>query len=359
MSRIGFAIVGCGEIALKNAQALAASGAASLRWAVDPNRSLAEDLARRYGARSGAALAEALSDPEVGAVLVSAPHDLHAPLALEALSGKRHVIVEKPLARTAQEARTCLDAARTSGVTLAACYPMRFFPETIAARQLLSEGALGRLDAVVISEQLSKEMPYWFGGVSGRSRSSWRASREKSGGGVLIMNLCHHLDRLLDLSGERVERVFAEMDRRSAPGDVEDVLAMTLRLTGGAIVAIDAGTSAPGGGESRFLLRGEHGQIALDAPPRFLTLRRNAHGPANRWCALPAGSDVEARAGFFRSFVQGALSQDAAWARALEQAYHVQEIMDAAYESARTGRPVTMHSQVRPATRNAGDPVRA
>ena len=344
----GFAIAGCGEIALRNARAFAASGAGTLLWAVDPNRALADDLARRHGGRATEALSEALGDPRVQAVLIAAPHDLHVRLALEAIEAGRHVIVEKPLARTADEARRIAAAARQRGVRAEAFYALRFYPETMAARQLVSEGTLGAVHGGSISEHFTKEMPYWYGGSSGRSRSSWRAWRERSGGGVLIMNLCHHLDRLLHLTGARVEWISAATGRRNVPGDVEDVAALILRLQGGAIVSVDASTSAPGGGDARIALRAEHGQIALDPPPRFLALRKNPHGPTNRWCALPVGDEVTARSRFIRAFVEGAARDPGGASRGLADALHVQEILDAAYESAASGRPVTLPA--------AGDP---
>jgi predicted dehydrogenase len=339
---VGFAIAGCGEIALRNARAIAASGAGTLRWAIDPNRSLAEDLARRHGARAGEALSQALEDPAVHVILIASPHDLHATLALEALHAGRHAIVEKPLARTAEEARRMIAAARERRVSVAAFYALRHYPETEAARALFAEGTLGDLHSGSISEHFSKEMPYWFGGSSGRSRSSWRAWRERSGGGVLIMNLCHHLDRLLHLTGRRVERVSCETARRAVPGDVEDVAAMVLRLEGGAVIAVDASTSAPGGGDARIALRAEHGQIALDPPPRFLALRRNPHGATNRWCALPTGDEVSARGAFISAFVSEMSQPSPGLPQGLADALHVQEILDAAYASAESGRPVDL-----------------
>jgi len=350
---LGFAIAGCGEIALRNARALAVSGAGTLLWAVDPNRALADDLARRHGGRPTEALSEALADPAVRAVLIAAPHDLHARLALEAIEAGRHVIIEKPLARTGEEARRIVAAARARRVSVAAFYALRFYPETMAARQLFAEGTLGAVHGGSISEHFSKEMPYWFGGSSGRSRSSWRAWRERSGGGVLIMNLCHHLDRLLHLTGARVEWVSGAVGRRNVPGDVEDVAALVLRLQGGAIVSVDASTSAPGGGDARIALRAEHGQIAFDPPPRFLALRRNPHGPTNTWCALPTGDEVAARGRFIRAFVEEAARDPGGLPQSLADALHVQEILDAAYASAASGQPVTI-----PAPQGTADDAR-
>ena len=140
-----------------------------------------------------------------------------------------------------------IEPARAANVVLSTCYSRRFFPEVLAARDLILQGALGRVLGARIAEHIYREISYWFGGSSGRSRSDWRVRREASGGGVLLMNLCHHLDALFFVTGLKAGRVFCESDRFAAPGDVEDQVALTVRMREGAIASVDASTCAPGG----------------------------------------------------------------------------------------------------------------
>ncbi len=339
---LGVAMIGCGEIALRNLEAVRASAAGHVRWAVDPNLDLAEDLARRAGGRPETDAARALADPEVDAVFICAPHHLHAPLALDAIRAGKHVVVEKPMARDAREARLMAEAARSARVVLTTCYAMRFFPQVLAARALVREGAIGGIQGARIMEHLYKEMSYWYGGATGRSRSSWRADRAKSGGGVLLMNLCHHLDTLSFVTGLDVRRVYGETARFDAPGDVEDAVAATLRLEGDAIVSIDASTSAPGEGISLFQIWGSEGQIALDPPPRFLSLRGTALGRANVWNDLPHGRDLDGRRDFFAAFAAAVLD-GAPNPVPIDEALAVQEVVDAVYLSAQRREPVIIH----------------
>ena len=62
------------------------------------------------------------------------------------------------------------------------------------ARRLIDDGALGEPAGVLLNFFMDKPPSYWVGGYSGRAHSSWRASREQAGGGLLIMNLCHYID---------------------------------------------------------------------------------------------------------------------------------------------------------------------
>jgi len=333
------AMIGCGEIALKNARAVAESGAARIRWAIDTNLALARDLTRRCGGEAGSDPEAAFEGSDVDAVFICTPHDLHASLGQRAARAGKHLIVEKPLARNADEARSLIRAAHDSGVHVATCYPMRFLPQVIAARTLVREGGLGRIVGIKIAEHLYKEMSYWHGGATGRSRSNWRASRDRSGGGVLLMNLSHHLDVLMFITGLQARRVYCEQDRFAAPGDIEDLVALTLRMTDGSIASIDASTCAPGGGERTFQIWGSDGQLALDEPPRYLSLRKSSLGQPNEWRHLPIGGEREARRDFVRAFAAAALRGGPNPAPP-EASLAVQDLIDAAYESARRGEPV-------------------
>ncbi len=341
--KLGIAIIGCGEIAPRNAQAVRDSGVAEVRWAVDTNLGLARDLANRWGGRTETGIAPVLEDSQVDAVLISAPHHLHAPLCLQAVKAGKHVLVEKPIARDAREGHSMIEAARAAGLVLATCYPMRFLPQVQAARSLVRQGALGRVLGAKIAEHLYKEISYWFGGSSGRSRSNWRASREASGGGVLLMNVCHLLDTLHFVTGLRAARVYCESDRFAAPGDVEDLIALTVRMTEGAIASVDASTCTPGGGERVFQIWGTDGQVALDDPPRFLSLRQTSLGAANEWTHLPRGEERQARRDFVRAFA-AAILDGGANPVPPEDTLAVQLLIDAAYRSAERSEPIPVPS---------------
>ena len=240
-----------------------------------------------------------------------------------------------------------IDAARDAGVLLTTSYPMRCLPEIVAAKSLVLQGAVGRPLGARITEHLYREVSYWFGGGSGRSRSTWRTSRETSGGGVLLMNLSHHLDALLWVTGLRAERVYCESGRFAAPGDVEDQVALTVRMTEGAIVSVDANTCTPGGGARAFEIWGTEGQIALDDPPRFLSLRRTVLGEPNDWRRLPAGDERQSRRDFVRAFAAAVL-EGAPNPVPPSEALALQLLIDSAYRSAALGEPLPVPAHPEP-----------
>jgi predicted dehydrogenase len=161
------------------------------------------------------------------------------------------------------------------------------------------------------------------------------------------MNLCHHLDVLFHVAGFKARRVYCESDRFAAPGDVEDQVALTVRMTEGAILSVDASTCAPGGGERAFQIWGTDGQIALDDPPRFLSLRNSSQGPAGEWTRLPTGGERQARRDFVRAFAL-AVADGSPNPVPPEEALAVQALIDAAYRSAERGEPLSLPSDPAP-----------
>ena len=89
-----------------------------------------------------------LADPDIDAVYVPLPNNLHAEWSIRAANAGKHVLCEKPLAATAQEARSIFEAARRNKVYVVEGYPYRAQPQTIKLRELLAAGTIGRLQFV-------------------------------------------------------------------------------------------------------------------------------------------------------------------------------------------------------------------
>ena len=143
--RIG--MIGCGEIAVQNAKAVHEAPNATIAAVADVNEAVAQDLAGRYNAPYHTATEELLARDDVDAVVISVPHFLHAPLAIQAAQAGKHVIVEKPMATTLAEAEQMLAAANAAGVQLATLYCQRYLPYVQRAKSLIDQGALGRVQS--------------------------------------------------------------------------------------------------------------------------------------------------------------------------------------------------------------------
>jgi len=121
------------------------------------------DRGRRFAAEHGIPRAhvgvEALvSDPDVQVVYVASPHQAHAPQALAAIAAGKHVLIEKPFAVDAEQARVVVDAARSAGVLAMEAMWTRYLPQFDVVRQLLADGDVGEVD--LVSADFGFQLPF-------------------------------------------------------------------------------------------------------------------------------------------------------------------------------------------------------
>ena len=150
--------------------------------------------------------AEPLCDlPDLDAVYVTTPSDLHAQFAIRALRAGKHVFCEKPMALSAGDCRAMLDAARDSGFRLMIGHCLRFWPHYSVARRIVKSGEHGRVLAATFAR--NSGMPAW-----GTARN-WFAEPARSGGVVVDMHV-HDVDFALWLFGkpERIAAAGAYVD---------------------------------------------------------------------------------------------------------------------------------------------------
>jgi predicted dehydrogenase/threonine dehydrogenase-like Zn-dependent dehydrogenase len=331
------ALLGCGDIALQNASAAVQAPNVSLVGCFDPVPHLAGDLARRFGGDAAGSAEQLLARPDVDAVMISTPHDLHVPLALQAIAAGKHVIVEKPLAESLAPAIEAVEAAERAGVHLTTMYVARYEPRAIVARRLIERGAIGRPLGMSLTFLTDKPLSYWHSGASGRSRGSWRGVRERSGGGVLMMNLCHCVDLVRWLIADEAEEVLAaQVGSPERPG-VEDGVALTVRYAGGALGSFVGSTVVPGVWEERpatsMHVWGTDGHLQLEPHPAVYTRRAIDGLRTGRWHAFPRLPSISQRAVFLSRFATS-LARGEEPEVTPGDALAVQRLIDAAYEAA-------------------------
>jgi UDP-N-acetyl-2-amino-2-deoxyglucuronate dehydrogenase len=264
---LAFGIVGCGEIAVQTAAGMSQAGNARVARVMDTREPLARDLGEKHGAAWSTRLEDMLEDPTVQAVYIAVPHYLHAEIAVKSAQAGKHILCEKPIATTLEDADRMIAAAKEAGVALG----QPFFGLTSAAnrrvKQWLEDEAIGRLTALQVTSVSAKPESYWHGGYSGRAQDDWRMSRAKAGGGYLLMNLIYEVNDLRAITGMKPVRVYAEWDAFNTPGvDVEDTISVTARYDNGAIGNWFAGSAVPGRGDqlpNGTRLIGTSGQIVL------------------------------------------------------------------------------------------------
>lgn len=225
--RIG--LVGAGRQGWRRASALANTGDDSLAMVADQDLALAQRLANRFGGEATGRWEAVLERPDIEAVVVCTPPPLHAQISIAALERSKHVLCEKPTARSPEEARTVLAAAGRSRATFKAGFNHRHHPGIQQLKAWCDEGRLGAL--------LLGRCRYGMVGRPGYG-SEWRGRSELTGGGELMDQGLHVLDLFRWFLGDfgAVTGMISRSYWREA--DVEDNAFALLRTAGGQVASL-------------------------------------------------------------------------------------------------------------------------
>jgi predicted dehydrogenase len=191
-------------------------------------------LAHDCGTQAADSL-EALIDA-VDIVDICTPTHLHYEMVLKAAAAGKHIVCEKPLARTVEQAEQMIAVCREAGVKLLVAHVVRFFPEYAQAKAIVDRGEIGRVGVVRLRRVSA--LPTW-------SEDNWLMDEEKSGGMMLDL-MVHDFDYARWVAGE-VESVFARNVRRALPDERRDYALVILRHTNGALAHVEGGWAYPPG----------------------------------------------------------------------------------------------------------------
>lgn len=296
-----------------------------------------------------------LARDDLDVVSVCTPNFLHAPIAIAALQGGRHVLCEKPLARNAAEAQAMVDAATAAGRVLHTAFNHRERGDVQTLKSFVDEGLLGRVYYA---------KAYWMrrNGIPGLG--SWFTSKELAGGGPLIDLGVHALDQALYLMGEpeitsvsattyaefgprgRGMRTVGNKKMQTGNGyEVEDLATAYMRTADGATLLLEASWMVQGSYDDDFgvTLYGTEGGAEID-------VRRYGWEDTLRVFTDQAGVPVETRPESVRGrghqavvekFVEAVRSGDWA-AHTGQEGLNRARIVEACYASAREGREVAV-----------------
>ena len=282
--RVG--MIGCGEVAYSlTGKSLSNARNARMVLAMDDSLERARSFGAAFGVPATDRLDQVLENPEVDAVVISTPHVDHEPLTVRAAAAGKHVMCEKPIACTLDQADRMIEACKSAGVFLGINMVARYESVTRSARDFVQSGAIGDVIGLNVHFTIRKPDSYWDGGFTGRARSPWRRSWASAGGGVMMINIIHELDRLCFIAGVRPVSVSADIATFCSEVEVEDSAAATYRFSNGAIGSITASSCAYGDRSFGVQIIGTHGQITFGAfAARLLrdTLKRNGRSYALR-----------------------------------------------------------------------------
>ena len=233
------------------------------------DRGRAEALAARFGWEEvSTSWEEAVRHAGVDLVDVSVPGALHAPVSIAAARAGKHVLCEKPLANSLEEARAMLAAVRQAGVRHMVQFNYRRVPAVALARQMLDEGQLGTL-----YHYRARYLQEW--GVYPQVRAPWKLDKEQAGSGALgdlgshAVDLCRYLaGEIREVTGMAetfVKERQATGGSAAVPVTVDDAALFLARLDNGALASFETTRLAPGRKNHNFFeINGSRGSLYFD-----------------------------------------------------------------------------------------------
>jgi predicted dehydrogenase len=263
-----FGLVGCGGIGELRAQAIPQAGDHQLVAVQDQDTERADRLAKQSGAAVQESWLDLVNRPDIDAVIVSTPPSSHTEISLAALQAGKHVLCEKPLTPTADEARTLVAAAEANDRFLATGYNYRFYPSFIMARRLLAEGRIGKLDHI----------RSYTGYTANDHHSAWLHDEQVMGGGSLRDNGTHLIDLTLYFLGGASEFTgYASNNVWGFPG-CEDNGFLLIRNPAGIIATLQASWTEWLGYRFGLEFYGERGVIRATCFPMGVQVTWKAPG---------------------------------------------------------------------------------
>jgi predicted dehydrogenase len=213
------------------------------------------------------ALPDALAAVDPDAVSVAAPPAAHAEQVLAALAARKHVMCEKPMARSLAEAETMEAAARAAGVVALIDHEFRFHPGRAGLARLIARGDLGEPRLMVAFDDLSLYV------APHRSPPTWWFDAA-AGGGWLGASGSHLIDATRVWLGE-VRRVIGAVERLGAPGSADDTFSLLVELASGARGVLHQSAAMLGPRSSSLRIAGSEGTAWLDEEWRLWVARRS------------------------------------------------------------------------------------
>jgi predicted dehydrogenase len=308
MKKLNIGLIGAGFMG--KAHSLAYAAMPMFFWPAPaiPHRAMLADVteesAREEAARFGFESStgdwkKLVSNPSIDVVDIAAPNDLHFEIAVAAARAGKHIICEKPLARTAEEARLMYEAVKKAGVTHMVAFNYRRTPAVMLARKLIDEGAIGKL-----LNFRGSYMQDWS--ADPNFPLSWRFQKSVAGSGALGDIATHVLDMARYLAGEisavqatvrtfikerpvqsgGIDKTGAAGSRGNAPKapvDVDDEVTASLRFAEGATGSLEATRNAYGRNNLlAFEIHGTRGSLVFNYERRDELKAFFADDPADR-----------------------------------------------------------------------------
>ncbi|WP_067885978.1 Gfo/Idh/MocA family protein [Actinomadura chibensis] len=323
MTELRLGLVGAGAVGALHVEAAQRVPGVRVASVCDLDPVAARRLAAPLDARAYTDHRDLIASGGVDAVLVNTPHAVHTAIVCDAAAAGLHVLVEKPMATSLADCDAMIAACAEARVRLAVGHVQRFLPDKAAAKAALDAGEIG--EPVLVSDRRGSD--YRAG-----SRPSWFLDPRVAGGGVFINIGAHCVDRLLWLTGRRVEQV----DGRLKNTPIETDVLVRLDLTGGLTAHIAVTSTGPAAPHDEMTVVGETGTLSI-SPHTGTALHKDG---TTAWLHRPGPEDIPAAFAAQLADFAAAVAEDREPAVGGPHGRRVLEIILATYSSARRRGPV-------------------
>jgi len=306
---------------------------AVLTAVMDLNYDLAKEVSAKYGNPTVCKDEFELLSMDIDAVYIATPVFCHKKQALEAIAAGKHVLVEKPVALNAEDAREICDFAKKRNVKIGVGMMMRFHTYHQHIKAIIDEGKLGQLVSA------RAKFSCWYPKIE----NCWRQQKELGGGGALMDLGVHCIDLLQYLIGKKTLSVAANCSNMTFGYEVDDTASVFLNMEDGISGYVDVNFNIPdAASQSRVEIYGTKGSIIADG-----TLSQLEEG--NVKISVSEDGDGVTRQGKIVSYspdkpngnmytkeiesFSHAILSDSEPEVGIYDAIHVQKIAEAAYES--------------------------
>ncbi|MUT67580.1 Gfo/Idh/MocA family protein [Paenibacillus sp. NEAU-GSW1] len=263
MSKVRVAVIGCGSISKwRHIPEYVDNKNVELVAFVDPVIERAQQYAEQHGGKAFADYETMLAEIKPDAVSVCTPNATHASISIAAANAGAHVLVEKPMASTDEEAAAMIEAAAKNGVKLMVGHNQRFVPSHVKAKQILKSGVLGK----VLTFRTSFGHPgpdNWS--IDGAG--SWFFRKDEAIMGAMGDLGVHKSDLIRWLLDDEVSEVAAFIATLDKPGDVDDNSSVLVRMSNGAIGTLVASWTYYKGEDNSTVLWCEKGVMKIGTDP--------------------------------------------------------------------------------------------
>ncbi|SMF89349.1 Predicted dehydrogenase [Paenibacillus uliginis N3/975] len=230
--RVG--IIGCGNIFPMHAVSVQLSGLAEVVAVSDVKEDRAKNAAKKYNCDYYLDYNQMIKEADLDVVHVCTPHYLHAPMVIAAAEAGKHVLTEKPMSITVEEAQQMIKACEDNNVTFGVIFQNRWNPGSQLIKTELESGRLGRILGARCSVTWKRSDEYY-------SKSDWKGTWDKEGGGVIIDQAIHTLDQMRWFINDEIKYVSANIENRTHELiDVEDSAEGVIAFNNGVLASFYA-----------------------------------------------------------------------------------------------------------------------